>query len=111
MCIMEVRADQRSTTIAQALAHNVCTSKGDLEMFRTLLKARGEGELIPTVEQAYGHILHAYAELMDVFGEEVARHHMDAAGHVHDDHEHGSERTFTEEADHAAGLARRFMTR
>lgn len=110
MCIMEVRAGQRSSTIAQALAHNTSTVERDLDMFEELLKARGDHESLATVLHAHDHLRKAYATLLAQFGMEVAAEVADPAGHVHD-HDHGSERSLVDQAHHDASLARRYETR
>ena len=109
MCIMEVRAGQRSDTIAQALAHNVSTIERDLDMFEVLLKAREDYECLKTVMRAHESLKRAYADLLMQFGIELAKHVEDHEGHVHQ--HNGSERTFVEEAHHSAQLARRYETR
>lgn len=110
MCIMEVRPGQRAATIAQALAHNLSTVDRDFDMFRKLLEARGDTETLTTIEAAQRLTHKAYANMLDVFGEEVAAEEADPAGHLHE-HDHGSERSFVEQAHHDASLARRFETR
>ena len=115
MCIMEVRPEQRASTIAQAMAHNVSTIDRDLEMFVELLRARVHHDpdataALDSVLSAQRQMHRAYAQLLTVFGEEVAREVATPEGHVHD-HDHGHERSLVEQAHHDAGLARRFMTR
>jgi hypothetical protein len=109
---MEVRSGQRTSTIAQAMAHNTSTIVGDLDMLVKVLIARGDQESLKTVQAAHDHLKRAYAVLLDQFGMEVAYETMDPNGHLphsHDENEH--ERTFIEEAHHDAQLARRFETR
>lgn len=115
MCIMEVRPEQHSATIAQAMAHNTSTLDRDLEMFIELLRARAKRDpevtlVLDSVLSAQAQVHRAYAQLLTVFGEEVAAHVSDAEGHLHL-HDHGNERSLVEEAHHDAGLARKFMTR
>lgn len=109
MCIMEVRAGQRRSTMVQAMAHNTSTVDRDLDMLVEIMKRRG-GVLLEPIEQAQDHIHQAYAGLLAAFGEAVAAEATDPEGHVHD-HDHGQERTLVEQAQHDAELARRFETR
>lgn len=115
MCIMEVRKGQKSSTIAMAMAHNTSTVMQDLDLFKKLLAARQEFELLRTVDQAQGHLRKAYADFLEVYGEEIATEVMDEAGHVHqhDDEPVGNERhlSLVEQGHHDATLARRFETR
>lgn len=110
MCIMEVRPGQQSSTIAQALAHNVSTVERDMDMFELLVQARGGEKMLRDLQHAHDHLRKAYATLLMVFGIEIATAVQDGEGHVHD-HDHGNERTLVETAHHDAGLARRFETR
>jgi hypothetical protein len=117
MCIMEVRAGQHGSTIAQAMAHNTSTVERDLDMFEELLKSRQKagdtdsGALLVDVVQAHTHLRLAYATLLRSFGEEIGREVQDTHGHAHDHDTIGSERTLTEQAHHDATLARRYETR
>jgi hypothetical protein len=52
---------------------------------------------------------HGYADLLEMFGEEVNLEVADWEGHM--PHDHGNERTFVEQAHHDAGEARKFETR
>jgi hypothetical protein len=102
MCIMEVRAGQHSSTIAQAMAHNTDTVLGDITLFRKLLESRGEHERVVAVDRAEGNLKRAFADFLELFGEFCAeeeaqhgKHHSAhrAAGddgtnertHVHED--------------------------
>lgn len=109
MCIMEVRAGQKTSTVAQAMAHNTSTIERDLDMFRKLLEARKEGEHLALVERAQKLLNEAYSIFLEQFGEFVAEE-VNPDNHTHD-HDHGHERTFVEQAHHDAQLARRFETR
>lgn len=109
MCIMEVRPGQRTSTIAQAMAHNTSTILGDLDMLEELLKARKDTESLETVLAAHEHLRRAYAILLAQFGMEVANETMDHEGHL--PHENGHERSFVAQAHDDAKLARRYMTR
>lgn len=115
MCIMEVRPEQHAATIAQAMAHNTSTIDRDLEMFVELLRARAHHDpsataALDSVLSAQAQVHRAYAQLLTVFGEEVAHMAADPEGHLHQ-HDHGDERSFVAVAHHDAGLARQFETR
>jgi hypothetical protein len=73
MCIMEVREGQRSSTIAQAMAHNTSTIERDLDMLRALLKARGETALLAEVEEAQRALGNAYQHFLAIFASEIER--------------------------------------
>lgn len=117
---MEVRPGQHDSTIAQALAHNVNTSKGDLEMWRERLVARLQHEsatqrldteaAIAQLDRAYEEISRAYAGLLGQFGAEVGRAH-EHWQHDHGEHGHERDVSLVTAAHHDAGLARRFETR
>jgi hypothetical protein len=110
MCIMEVRAGQHASTIAQAMAHNASTLDRDLDMFKALLNARDDVETLNMVIAAQRLIHRAYGTLLDIFEEEIHAHEHEA----NLDHEHepvGNERSLVEQAHHDAELARRFETR
>jgi hypothetical protein len=92
MCIMEVRPGQRSSTIAQAMAHNVSTVERDLDMFEPLIRARGETDLLAQIQQAHEHLKRAYEGFLSVFVHEVTEEVHVHGDHDHGDHEHGSER-------------------
>lgn len=117
MCIMEVRPGQRSSTIAQAMAHNLSTIERDLDMFKPLLEARGEHELLATIEEGHEHMKAAYQHFLDCFIHEI--HHEVEHGHDHDHGDHAGERVYDgdletallHQAHHDAQLARRYETR
>ena len=110
MCIMEVRAGQRSSTIAQACAHNVTTVERDCDMFATLLEARGDDERLVALRRAQHNLTHAYADLLELFGEYVSEEEQEHGRHH--DHDNGThERSLVEVAHHDANLARRYETR
>ena len=109
MCIMEIHSRQQTATMVQAVAHNSSTIDRDLDMLIEVMKRRG-GVLLDPITQAQDHIHHAYAILLDAYGEAVAVEVADPDGHVHD-HDHGHERSFVEQAHHDAALARQFETR
>ena len=125
MCIMEVRAGQRSSTIAQACAHNVTTVERDCDMFATLLEARGDGERLVALRRAQYNLEHAYADLLELFGEYISEEEAEhGRHHDHDDgtserelpvsaetHAQQHERSLVEIAHHDASLARRYETR
>jgi hypothetical protein len=91
MCIMEVRPGQHAATIAQAMAHNVSTIQRDLEMFKPLLKARGETLTLAKVDVANRYMTEAYELFLEVFASEVTN--QVASGDIADDA--GSERVST----------------
>lgn len=72
MCIMEVRAGARASTIAQACAHNVSTIERDMDMFLGLLKARGLDSKADMLMQAQKNLQRVYADLMPLFIEFVS---------------------------------------
>lgn len=139
MCIMEIRAGQRASTIAQAMAHNTATVMGDVTMFRELLERRDEGEMIRALDRAEGELQRAFAVYLEMFGEFAKREEDEHGQHFtaneHDgadgtaerdqdghqdhpqgheagtEHHHGHPRTFIEQAHHDATLARRYETR
>ncbi len=132
MCIMEVRAGQRSSTIAQACAHNTTTVERDVDMFCGILNARGDLEREKQLRAAQAELQRAYAGLLNLFTEFVADEetHVHVLSHAHpDDNDHGSERlpiphmhhdengghnhgtSLVERAHHDATLARKYMTR
>ena len=100
MCVMEVRAGQRSSTIAQAMAHNVSTVERDAEMFKAVLEARGESEKLATLSAARSELQSAYEKLLGLFAAEVASDER-AMG----DEAVGSERTFVKSASDRAMVA------
>jgi len=97
MCIMDVRAAQRTSTIAQAMAHNTKTIQSDMDMFRAVLIARGETDALAKVDKAQVALGMAYKNFLALFASEVARdvdaHHEDEPignenAHAHHEHEH-----------------------
>lgn len=86
MCIMEVRPGQRSSTIAQAMAHNLSTIERDLDMFKPLLEARGETELLATVQAGHEAMKVAYASFLDCFIHEIQHEVAHGHGDAHDTH-------------------------
>lgn len=93
MCIMEVRPGQRSSTIAQAMAHNLSTIERDLDMFKPLLVARDEQHLLGLIEEGHEAMKTAYARFLDVFAAELAHDIRTHGDHDHGDHSHGNERS------------------
>lgn len=94
---MEVRPGQHSATIAQAMAHNTSTVERDLDMFKPLLEARGETDILAKIEEAHQHLKAAYEQFLSVFASELHTH-IHTHGDVPDDsgHSHGNERTHIE---------------
>jgi hypothetical protein len=120
VCIMEVRAGQRSSTIAQACAHNAATVERDIDMFIGLLEARGERDKATALHRAQAHLRRAYADLLMLFTAFVAAEeehvHVLRDHHPGDDQPVGGERrpdqeTLVAAAHHDAQLARRHETR
>lgn len=105
MCIMEVRAGQRSSTIAQAMAHNVGTIERDLDMFVPLLEARGEVALLKTIEEAHEAMKVAYARFLDCFKHEIEHEVHSGHDHSHHDDHHGHERVHPVDDDMLAEVA------
>jgi len=81
MCVMEIRSGQRTSTMAQAMAHNVGTIRSDLELFLPLIEARGDIEARILIQEAQEHMDEAYARFVQVFANEVSRE----IAHVHDE--------------------------
>jgi hypothetical protein len=114
MCIMEVRAGQRSSTIAQACAYNTSTVERDLDMFLPLLEARGEHDAASEIRTAQRQLREAYATLLSAFADEITRDVANGTA----SHEHGNERVHAadealiSDAMHAAAhRAERYETR
>jgi len=112
MCEMEVRPGQLTSTILQAMAHNTSTIDRDLDMLREVLKARGQDDLLESVQSAQWDINRAYETFLHAFGHAVQMLHNGGV-HTHDD-PIGNEREIEDivvQAHHDAQLARKFMTR
>ena len=82
MCIMEVRAGQHHSTIAQAEAHNVNTVIGDLDMFANVLRTRGEAIKAHRIEEIRERLTASYDDLMDLYCGMLAREVHDEVGHL-----------------------------
>jgi hypothetical protein len=116
VCIMEVREGQRSSTIAQAMAHNTSTIERDLDMFRPLLEARGETSLLAEIEAAQRALGVAYQHFLAVFAAEIERdvqhqHQPDAVIGAERVHVHASDAEFATAARVAEHRAERYETR
>jgi hypothetical protein len=115
MCVMSVRVGQRSSTIAQACAHNTSTIERDVDMFYKLLRARGEHGRADSLLVAQSQLKRAYANLLELFGEFVSDEEVSTPAlkhpHVDDGHPLGHERSLVEQAHHDAQVSRRFLTR
>lgn len=117
MCIMEVRSGQRSSTIAQACAHNTSTVERDLDMFKPLLEARGESDALAEIEAAQRELQSAYTRLMVAFADEITRdvaagHEADAVIGAERVHVHPIDEASAQTAAHiAAHRAERYETR
>lgn len=92
MCIMEVRAGQHHSTIAQAEAHNVNTVIGDLDMFANVLSTRGEPIKAQRIKEIQESLGAAYDDLMDLYCGMLAREVHDEVSHL--DLAHG--KTYTD---------------
>jgi hypothetical protein len=95
---MEVRAGQRSSTIAQAMAHNTSTIERDLDMFRRVMEARGERETaLAQLDAAQADLRSAYERFLAMFAREIAD---DVANGQHEpDAVIGAERVHTHPVD------------
>lgn len=91
MCIMEVRPGQRSSTIAQAMAHNVSTIERDLDMLKPLLIARGEHEMLAIIEAGHEAMKTAYEHFLACFVAEIEQEISNGGDHDHDYHDHERE--------------------
>lgn len=134
MCVMEVRAGQRITTIAQAMAHNTSTIERDLDMFRKMLEANDEHYALQHIELAQNDLKLAYQRFLHVYGfllEDDIKHGRTAplgehSGSERTAHDHeisqavaalsedisaGESETIVAASDHEAKLARRYETR
>jgi hypothetical protein len=92
MCIMEVRPGQRTATIAQAEAHNINTNRGDIDLLRPLLAARGDHESLALVEEASQALDTAYAAFLKVYAKTLQHEVESGHDHPHADEMVGSER-------------------
>lgn len=89
---MEVRPGQRLSTIAQAMAHNTNTVRGDMDMLRELCVARGHNHVIDKLQAALKHLDGAYEEFLTIFADEL-RHDLEHHGDTADpEYHHGGER-------------------
>lgn len=102
MCIMEVRPGQRLSTIAQAMAHNTNTVRGDMDMLQELCVARGHNHVIDKLRAALEHLDGAYNEFLTIFADEL-RHDLQHHGDTTDpEYHHGGERPASDvPAEHA----------
>lgn len=92
MCQMKVHASAQTTTMLQALAHNLATSVADLETVRRVLRGRGEGDNMLGWLGAYERTLtEVHAGLLNLFEDAVTEHPHVAQGH-RDDTPVGEER-------------------
>lgn len=73
MCVMQVRPGQRSSTMAQAMAHNVSTCERDLDMYIALLSARGQHEAASECRDAQTRLHGAYEMLLGAFTNEIVK--------------------------------------
>lgn len=108
MCIMEIHEHASAATMTQACAHNLSTVDRDIDMVKKVLTARGQHEAVRTFEHAQQYAHHAYADLLELFGEEAATI-VPAEIHSHD--HAGNERSLVEVIDSATRQARKDETR
>lgn len=92
MCIMEVRPGQRLSTIAQAMAHNTNTVRGDMDMLHELCLARGHNHVIEKLTAALSYLDGAYNEFLTIFSDEL-KHDLAHHGDTPDPEYHHHERT------------------
>lgn len=94
MCQMEIHAHAETTTMVQAVAHNLATSANDMVTLATVLRARGEDDaMVQVINQAREATEGLQRCFMALYERAVAEHPY-VAGHGHD-HSHepvGSER-------------------
>lgn len=92
MCIMEVRAGQHHSTIAQAEAHNVNTVIGDLDMFASVLDTRGEPIKAQRIREIKDRLESSYEDLLDLYCGMLAAEVHEEVGHLNlgGDREYGS---------------------
>lgn len=113
MCIMEVRSNQHSSTIAQACAHNIGTVVGDLKMFRELV-ARRDPAMLERLDSNGGALEACYDALPAMYGEFVGREiHNPHAYIIHADcdGEIGSERVIEQVEEQDIARSSRYETR
>ena len=108
MCIMEVHEHASSATMTQACAHNLSTVDRDIDMIKKVLTARGQHEAVRTFEHAQQYAHHAYADLLELFGEQAA---TVVPAEIHSHHRDCSERTLEEVIEAATKQARKDETR
>lgn len=94
--MMEVRPGQRLSTIAQAMAHNTNTVRGDMDMLQELCLARGHNHVIEKLKSALDYLDGAYNEFLTIFSDELKHdlaHHGDTPDPEYNHHSPGNERT------------------
>lgn len=89
---MEVRPGQRLSTIAQAMAHNTNTVRGDMDMLQELCLARGHNHVIEKLKSALDYLDGAYNEFLTIFSDEL-RHDLEHHGDTPDPLYRHQERT------------------
>lgn len=82
MCVMEVRAGQHHSTIAQAEAHNINTVVQDLDMFAAVLDTRGEPVKAQRIREIQERLSSSYEDLLDLYCGMLAAEVHDEAGHL-----------------------------
>ena len=109
MCVMEVRAGQRNSTIAQACAHNVNTVVGDLDMFVSLLRANGHAADAQAAANVQATLSRSYVDLREMFATfavEEPHNHGESVGN-----ERESALTLAQAMDRSIKASRRYETR
>lgn len=106
MCVMEVRAGQRSSTIAQAITHNLSTIERDLDMFKALLVGRRDAEALTVAGEIEFHMKGAYAAALKMFAGEVVGE-IEAGEAIGNErvHLHPMDQSIVEQAAEMAGRA------
>src|SRR5688572_26032269 len=111
MCIMNVRAGQKLSTITQAMAHNTATIIGDMDLLEEYCIAKGMDAALPSIQRCKEHQQAAYATYLGLFREAVHGEYGEEDHDHEDDQEIGEERTLVEYAHDQARLGRQFYTR
>jgi len=109
MCIMEIHAEARRSTMVQAIAHNLSTIDRDLDMLLKVGESRKDRELVDFAQNLQNVVSQAYAIGLTEFGLYVASDASDSDGHIH--RKPGEERNFVEVVNNATRAAKRDETR
>lgn len=87
MCTMDVHPKARSVDQFQAMAHNVATDLGNVQMLLPILQVREPEDVINLV-RAQRLLSKAYTELLNLYAKYVPQHtapgnHEGSPGHTH----------------------------